>query len=60
MSRRPDPRDGRAVVIFLTRDGREIVASRHAERTARLARLAEQLDDREYETLAGARPSWPD
>jgi DNA-binding MarR family transcriptional regulator len=53
VSRRRDPRDGRAVLIFLTQDGREIVASRHAERTARLARLAEQLDDRERETLAG-------
>ena len=53
VSRRRDPRDGRAVLIFLTRDGREIVPSRHADRTARLARLAEQLDDREQETLAG-------
>lgn len=53
MSRRRDPRDGRAALIFLTRDGREIVASRHAERTARLAHPADQLDDREPETLAG-------
>jgi DNA-binding MarR family transcriptional regulator len=53
VSRRRDPRDGRAVLISLTRQGREIVASRQAERSAQLARLAEQLDDRERETLAG-------
>jgi DNA-binding MarR family transcriptional regulator len=53
VSRRQDPRDGRAVLISLTRESREIVASRHAERTARLARLAEQLGDREREALAG-------
>jgi DNA-binding MarR family transcriptional regulator len=32
VSRRRDPRDARAVLISLTREGREIVASRHAER----------------------------
>ena len=52
VSRRRDPRDGRAVLISLTRAGREIAASRHAERSAQLARLAEQLDDREREALA--------
>jgi DNA-binding MarR family transcriptional regulator len=53
VSRRRDPRDGRAVLISLTREGREVVASRHAGRSAQLARLAEQLDDREREALAG-------
>jgi len=53
VSRRRDPRDGRAVLISLTREGREIVVSRHADRTAQLARLAEQLDDRERDVLAG-------
>jgi DNA-binding MarR family transcriptional regulator len=53
VTRRRDPRDGRAVLISLTREGREIVASRQAERTARLARLAEQLVDGEREVLAG-------
>lgn len=60
VSRRRDPRDGRAVLISLTREGREIVTSRHAERSARLARLAEQLaeqlDDRERDVLAGCAP----
>ena len=53
VSRRRDPRDGRAVLISLTRAGRDIVASRHAGRTAQLARLAERLDDRERGALAG-------
>jgi DNA-binding MarR family transcriptional regulator len=53
VSRRRDPRDGRAVLISLTGEGREIVASRHAEWMAQLARLAEQLDDRERDVLAG-------
>ncbi|MCW2911213.1 MAG: MarR family transcriptional regulator [Actinomycetia bacterium] len=53
VSRRRDPRDGRAVLISLTRDGREVVRSRHADRMARLARLADQLTEQERDVLAG-------
>ena len=56
VSRGRDPSDGRAVLISLTAEGREIVASRHADRMARLARPAEQLDDQERDVLAGCAP----
>jgi DNA-binding MarR family transcriptional regulator len=54
VSRRRDPRDGRAVLLSLTREGRQIVRSRHADRTARLSRLADRLNDQEREVLAGS------
>ncbi|MEV4218511.1 MarR family transcriptional regulator [Nonomuraea sp. NPDC049725] len=53
VSRRPDPRDGRAVLLTLTEEGAQIVRSRHAERVTRVARLVEHLDDDERAALAG-------
>jgi DNA-binding MarR family transcriptional regulator len=53
VSRRNDPRDGRAVLLSLTPEGREIVRSRHADRMARLSRLAGRLSDQERDALAG-------
>ena len=52
--RRPDPRDGRAMLLSLTRQGREIVRSRHAHRVAKLSQLVAQLTDAEREVLAGS------
>jgi DNA-binding MarR family transcriptional regulator len=52
VSRRRDPSDGRAVLISLTREGREIVRSRHADRMAKLSRLAAQLNEQERDALA--------
>ena len=54
VARRRDPRDGRAVLLSLTSDGRQVVRSRHADRIARLARLAQRLNDQEREVLAGS------
>jgi DNA-binding MarR family transcriptional regulator len=54
VSRRRDPRDGRAVLLSLTREGRQIVRSRHADRTAKLSRLVDRLNDQEREVLAGS------
>jgi DNA-binding MarR family transcriptional regulator len=54
ISRRRDPRDGRAVLLSLTDEGRQVVRSRHADRMAKLARLADRLDDRERAELAGS------
>jgi DNA-binding MarR family transcriptional regulator len=54
VSRRPDPRDGRAVLLSLTRQGRQVVRSRHANRVATLSRLVDQLTDQERATLAGS------
>jgi DNA-binding MarR family transcriptional regulator len=53
VSRRPDPRDGRAVLLSLTREGKQVVRSRHANRIANLSRLVDQLNDEEREVLAG-------
>jgi DNA-binding MarR family transcriptional regulator len=53
VSRRPDPRDGRAVLLSLTREGKQVVRSRHADRIANLSRLVGQLNDEEREVLAG-------
>jgi DNA-binding MarR family transcriptional regulator len=53
VSRRRDPRDGRAVLLSLTPEGQEIARSRHADRMARLSRLAGQLGDQERDALAG-------
>ena len=53
VSRRPDPSDGRAVLLSLTRDGLEIVRSRHADRVANLSRLVAGLTQEEREVLAG-------
>ena len=54
VSRRRDPRDGRAVLLSLTGEGRQIVRSRHADRTAKLSRLVDRLNDQEREVLAGS------
>jgi DNA-binding MarR family transcriptional regulator len=52
VSRRRDPRDGRAVLLALTREGRQIVRSRHADRMAKLSHLVDRLNDHEREVLA--------
>ncbi|MFB4273774.1 MULTISPECIES: MarR family winged helix-turn-helix transcriptional regulator [unclassified Nonomuraea] len=54
VSRRPDPRDGRAVLLDLTPEGRDVVRSRHADRVARLSRLVDHLSDEERVALAGS------
>jgi DNA-binding MarR family transcriptional regulator len=53
VSRRRDPRDGRAVLLSLTPDGRQVVQARHTDRRARLARLADRLTGQERDELAG-------
>ncbi|SRR6266536_1276332 len=54
LRRRPDPGDGRAMLLSLTRQGRQIVRSRHADRVAKLSHLVNQLTDDEREALAGS------
>ncbi|MFI7061620.1 MarR family transcriptional regulator [Kribbella sp. NPDC050124] len=54
IARRPDPTDGRAMLLSLTKEGREIVRSRHANRVAELTRLVDQLTDDERAVLAGS------
>jgi DNA-binding MarR family transcriptional regulator len=52
VSRRPDPSDGRAVLLSLTREGRQVVRSRREERMANLSRLVDHLNEEEREVLA--------
>ncbi|MGW2223325.1 MarR family winged helix-turn-helix transcriptional regulator [Nonomuraea sp. NPDC001684] len=52
VSRRPDPRDGRAVLLSLTEEGRDVVRSRRADRVARVARLVAHLSEDERAELA--------
>ncbi len=52
VSRKPDPSDGRAVLLSLTSAGEIVVSSRHAERVAMLAQLTDRLDDRDRAVLA--------
>lgn len=54
LQRRQDPSDGRASLISLTRTGREIVRSRHANRVAELTALVDRLTPEELAVLAGS------
>lgn len=51
IQRRPDPNDGRAMLLSLTRAGKQIVRSRHAERVKKLSRLVDQLTPEERAVL---------
>lgn len=52
VSRAPDARDGRAVLLSLTDAGQAIVASRRVSRVERLAELVDQLSDEERALLS--------
>lgn len=52
VSRAPDPRDGRAVLLSLTAEGQAIVDSRRVSRVERLAELVDQLSDEERALLS--------
>ncbi|MCC7495682.1 MAG: MarR family transcriptional regulator [Fimbriimonadaceae bacterium] len=56
VTRRPDPGDGRQVLIEATPEGREILAAGRARRTATLARRLENLPPDEREILGRAAP----
>lgn len=57
VERRPDPTDGRAVLVSLTAAGADVVRSRHANRVDRLAALIAGLDADEQATVAAAMPA---
>jgi DNA-binding MarR family transcriptional regulator len=56
VERRPDPSDGRAVLVHLTPKGLGIVTARHNDRVARLIPLIDQLTPAERRALAAALP----
>jgi DNA-binding MarR family transcriptional regulator len=55
--RRPDPDDGRRVVISITEPGRQVLGDRRDQRTQRMARaLAAEFTDAELSQLRAAVP----
>jgi DNA-binding MarR family transcriptional regulator len=56
VERRPDPHDGRAVLVHLTPAGRKVVTDRREDRVGRLAPLLDLLDPGERAALAAALP----
>ncbi|WP_405056378.1 MarR family transcriptional regulator [Kribbella sp. NBC_01505] len=50
--RRPDPTDGRAMLLSLTPAGSRAVRSRHTSRVSKLTQLVDQLTDAERAVLA--------
>ncbi|MFF8653173.1 MarR family winged helix-turn-helix transcriptional regulator [Streptomyces huasconensis] len=57
LERRPDPTDGRAVLVHITDAGREIIRSRRADRSRHLRPLVEQLTPQERRSLTDALPA---
>ncbi|WP_410671742.1 MarR family winged helix-turn-helix transcriptional regulator [Amycolatopsis sp. cmx-4-68] len=57
VERRPDPSDGRAVLVHITEAGTAVVEGRRAERRARLAELAGRLTPAERASIAAALPA---
>jgi DNA-binding MarR family transcriptional regulator len=56
VERRPDPRDGRAVLVCLTPAGHAVVIERRNDRVAQLAPLLDQLTAHERAALSAALP----
>ncbi len=57
VERRPDPDDGRAILVHLTVLGTHIVEKRRTDRVKQLARFVEQLSPEEKHAIASALPA---
>jgi DNA-binding MarR family transcriptional regulator len=57
VERRPDPEDGRAVLLQATPAGARIIRTRHEERVRRFAQLAEALTPEERLAIRAALPA---
>lgn len=57
VERRPDPSDGRAVLVHITEAGRRIGRSRHDDRTRHLVPLVAQLTAEQRRAIANALPA---
>ncbi|MDX3225634.1 MarR family winged helix-turn-helix transcriptional regulator [Streptomyces sp. ME19-01-6] len=57
VERRPDPSDGRAVLVHITEAGRQIGRSRHEDRTRHLAPLLSRLTAEQRQAIADALPA---
>jgi DNA-binding MarR family transcriptional regulator len=57
VERRPDPSDGRAVLVHITEAGRQIGRSRHDDRTRHLAPLIARLTPEQRQAITDALPA---
>ncbi|WP_246183461.1 MarR family winged helix-turn-helix transcriptional regulator [Paenibacillus methanolicus] len=57
VERRPDPSDGRVVLVHITEEGAKIIDSRRSERIAHLSKLFERLTPEEKTAIAEAIPA---
>ncbi|WP_131742638.1 MarR family winged helix-turn-helix transcriptional regulator [Actinomadura roseirufa] len=57
VERRPDPRDGRAVLVHITEEGRRIVRARRDDRARHLVPLIARLSAEQRRAIAGALPA---
>ncbi|WP_331767172.1 MarR family transcriptional regulator [Embleya sp. NBC_00896] len=57
VERRPDPSDGRAVLVHITEAGRRIGRSRHDDRMRHLTPLIARLTTEERQAIANALPA---
>lgn len=57
VERRPDPTDGRAVLVHVTPAGTAVVDGRRADRMAQLADLTDQLTPADRAAVAAALPA---
>jgi DNA-binding MarR family transcriptional regulator len=57
VERRPDPSDGRVVLVSLTALGSHVIEARHADRVMQLTRFVEHLNAEEQRAIASALPA---
>jgi DNA-binding MarR family transcriptional regulator len=57
VERKPDPSDGRAVLVHITPQGAEIIDSRRFDRIKQIAKLMEGLAPEEKKSIATALPA---
>ncbi|MCM3269733.1 MarR family winged helix-turn-helix transcriptional regulator [Paenibacillus elgii] len=57
VERRPDPSDGRAVLVHITPQGASVIDSRRTERIMQITRLIEGLSPGERAAIASALPA---
>jgi DNA-binding MarR family transcriptional regulator len=57
VQRKPDPSDGRAVLVHITTLGAEIIESRRSDRIIKIAKLIQGLAPEERSAIASALPA---
>jgi len=57
VERKPDPSDGRAVLVHITPQGAEIIDSRRFDRIMQIAKLIDGLEQEEKQSIASSLPA---